>query len=292
MNVVSYLPSQQFSVTVVSIALAGGIILGAQYATNPRSGSAGLLAAAQTPPAGDWQANLDEVQATAPGLPPPPDQNAVNTLREAAKSSNITTSVARSLFINLSDASSQGMGSDIPTQEKLIADASAQIPPSAKTYYTAADMTLAAQTAATMRAWGNGVIKTFSNHPKANAADALVAVGKATDYADAAALAPLATISAAYAALASDLAMVPVPPTIAPLYIQLINNLSRMSDAAAEMKNVLDDPLRGLAGLQSFQTAGGEAARVLTTLAEQLRKGGILFNKDEPGAAWAVFISP
>lgn len=291
MSVASYLPSQQFSVIVVSIALAGGIILGAQYATAPKSDSTELLAALPAQPAGDWKANLDEVQATAPGLPPAPDQNAVNNLREAAKSSNVTTSVARSLFINLSDANSQGMGSDIPTQERLIADASSQVNLNAKTSYTPADMTPAAQTSATMRAWGNGTIKTFNNHPKANAADALLAVGKATDYADPSALAPLATISAAYAALASDLAAVPVPPTIAPLYLQLINNLSRMSDAATEMKKSLDDPLRGLAGLQTFQTAGTEAARVLTTLAEQLSKGGILFNKDEPGAAWSVFVS-
>ena len=291
MNVVSYLPSQQFSVTVVSIAAAGGLIIGAQYVTRP-AGSAELLAAAPAQPAGDWRESLDEVQATAPSLPPAPDQNAVNKLLEAAKSSNITTSVARSLFINLSAAGAQGMGSDIPTQEKLIADASSQISLNAKTSYAAADLSVAAQTAATMRAWGNGVIKTFNNHPKANAAGALLAVGKATDYADASALAELAAISAAYAALAADLAQVPVPPTMAPLHLQLINDLSRMSDAAAEMKKSLDDPLRGLSGLQTFQTAGTEAARVLTTLAEQLRKGGILFSKDEPGAAWSVFVSP
>lgn len=291
MNAGSYLPSSQFSVIVVSIALAGGLILGAQYITAPKNNSAALLTPTNTPPAGDWKSNLDAIQATAPGLPPAPDPDAVNALREAAKSSNVTTSVARSLFINLSDAGSQGMGGDIPTQEKLIADASAQINLTPKTAYTSADLTTTAQTSATMHAWGNAVIKTFNAHPAANGSNALLAVGKATDYTDASALAPLDAISSSYAALASDLAAVPVPSTMAPLYLQLINNLSRMSDGAAEMKKTLDDPLRGIAGLQAFQTAGAEASRVLTTMADQLRKGGILFTKDEPGAAWSVFVS-
>src|SRR3989344_8416117 len=121
MGFASYLPSSQFLTTVVSIVAAGGLILGAQYLTQPKNTAAELATAPEAVATDDWKASLAEVQATAPGLPEAPSENSVSTLLNAAKSSNITDTVARSLFINLSDASAQGLGSDIPTQDKLIA---------------------------------------------------------------------------------------------------------------------------------------------------------------------------
>lgn len=286
-----YLPSPRFSGIVVSIALAGGLIVGAQYLTSPKTASTSvLLTASGAPQTENWQASLDAIQAQAPGLPAAPDQTAVQAMLTAAQSSNVTNSIARSLFVNLGDAGAQGLGSDLPTQEKLIADATAQVQKNVSAAYTASNLTMISQTPTSLHEWGNGVMKTFLGNPRANNDEALLAIGRATDYGDASALAPLTAIGAAYAALADDLASTPVPSTVAPLYLQLLNNLSKMSVAAGEMKTVVDDPMRGLAGLQLFQTSGAEASRLLTTLAEQLRKSGILFSKDEPGAAWDVFL--
>ncbi len=291
MNVASYLPSSRFSTIVVSIALSGALILLAQYITAPKSSPAAVLSADQPTPAEDWQAALEAAQAGAPELPAAPSEDTIQALLKEAQSSNVTSSVARSLFINLSNANAQGLGNDIPTQEKLIADAAARVGSIESIQYKATDLNAVSQNAATMRTWGNAVMQTFRKHPKASNDDVLYAIGYATDYNDAATLKSLVGIGAEYTALAEDLANIPVPTTLVPLYLPLINNLSTMSVATGEMRMVLEDPMRGLSGLQSFQTAGTESARVLTTLAEQLRKGGILFSKDEPGTSWDVFVS-
>lgn len=286
-----YLPSSKFASIALSIGMAGALIVIAQYATRPAKSPADLLSGNQAQVVDDWKAALDEVQSSAPGLPSTPDEGAIQELLDAAQSSNVTSSVARSLFVNLTDAGTQGLGSDIPTQERLIADASARIGSIQARSYTAADLQIVAQTKDISRAWGNDIMSTFSRHPRANHGDTLYLIGYAMDYSDKGALESLRTISDAYAALAEDLSGIPVPSTYAPLYLQLINNLSQMSAAAAEMEHVLVDPLRALSGLQAFQTSGNEASRVLTTLADQFSKGGILFTKDEPGNLWNSFLS-
>jgi hypothetical protein len=54
---------------------------------------------------------------------------------------------------------------------------------------------------------------------------------------------------------------------------------------------VVNDPLRGLQGLQVYQSAAGISVKVFTNIAQALNKNGILFKKDEPGAAWAALLS-
>lgn len=292
MNLLQYLPSSQFSVIASSIAISGGLIIGAYYFTRPPAPPTLQENSVTASQNAEWQAALEKVQAEAPGLPEPPNPEEVAALRAAAKDSNVTSSVAKSLLVNLTEAGAQGLGSDIPTQEKLIADAAAQAQAnSSANLYTSSDLTIAGNSAQAAKTWGNGVMRIFAAHPGANDTEALYAIAYATDYQDAASVAKLSTISKGYAALAADLADLPVPSTYAPLYLNFINNMARMSGAAGDMKMVLEDPLRGLTGLQVFQSAAAEGARVLTTLADQLSKGGILFTKDEPGNTWNVLVS-
>lgn len=290
MPLLSYLPSSQFLGIVGSIALAGTLILGANYVANPPADTATVAAGATTTEV-DWKAALEEVQATAPGLPEAPSEDSVAQLLGAAQSPNVTDTVARSLFINLSDAAAQGLGSDIPTQEKLIADAQKRIPAAEGAVYTSADITVVPQNKDSLRTWGNSVMGILDAHPAASVDRVFAAMAAAFDRSDASALYPLEATAEAYGAITKELKALPVPQTLAPLHLQLVNNFARMAYACGEMQTAFSDPLRGLAGLQTYQAAGGEAARVLTALAEQLNKNGILFTKDEPGNTWNVFIS-
>src|SRR5262249_13209529 len=117
------------------------------------------------------------------------------------------------------------------------------------------------------------------------------AVGYTTDYNDVKRLAPVSGARMQYRALAEDLAAVPVPASIAPLYLTLINDLAAMGADTTHILAVLQDPLRGLAGLQRFNAAGSEASRVLTTIGGVFPKNGILFSADEPGVTWAAFLA-
>ena len=287
------LPSMHFSAIAGSIVLSGGLIVGAQYLTSPRGAPAQLA----TAPAGqlgtDWKAELDEIQAQAPGLPDAPSTDTVSSLLDAAKSANYTDTAARSLLINLANAQAQGLGSDIPTQEKLIAEATSLVPAATpKKVYTAQDVAVVPASKDAEKAYGNQIMLVLGRHTGATSQATLYAVAKATDNNDASALAPLQNIQGEYGALVEEIADVPTPATFVPLHVQILNSLALTAATFDDTRLVLTDPLRGLQGVQQYQLQLGAVGRVFTAVAQILDKNGILFNKDEPGAAWSVFIAP
>jgi len=293
MSVRQYLPSTQFITIVGALAISGGIVYAAQYITGRPQGAQLAATTSNVPSQEDWQKTLEEIQLNSGiSLPEAPDQALVSELVAGVQSNNLTDSVARSLFIKLTNAKAQGLGDDIPTQEELIAEANASIQAEASAkMYTKADLTSVAQNNDSLRTYGNKVMTTFALHPKASASTVLVAVGQAVDYNDAKYVSGLSAAQAEYMALADDLAALPVPSTLIPLHLQLVQDIARMWSAVGDLRVIVGDPLRGLAGLSNFQAAGDEATRVLTTIAGTLRKSGILFSKDEPGASWSAFVS-
>ncbi len=290
-----YLPSPKFVVMVGAIVLSGGLVVGAQYITHPPQDNSQLatdttdIEAAQT---ASWQQALQDVEAQS-GIKAPeaPNTDTVSSLLNAAQSSNLTTQVGRTLLINLSNANSQGLGQDTPTQDQLVAQATAQINATATSKtYTTADLVVVDQNMASLRAYGNDTMAVLKAHPDASAQNTYMAVGQASDTQNPASLTQLKAIGAAYKAMADGLAATPVPKTLAPLHLQLVNDITAIAAAYPDMETVLTDPLRGLAGVQRYVSLMGEAQRVLTSIAQQLNKDGILFSKDEPGATWSGFL--
>lgn len=295
MSVRKYLPSAQFATIVGALAISGGLVIAAQYVTNRPTGPTSLTTASDAPQQQDWQKTLDEIQASSGvTLPNAPDQATVDKLVAGVQSSNLTNSVARSLLIKLTDAKAQGLGDDIPTQNQLIADATASLQQqqqASTTVYNQSDLATVAQTKDSLRNYGNEVMRVFAAHDQAKTQPVLLAAGQAVDYNDNKYLSTLPAIQADYLALARDLAATPVPSTLVPLHLEVVNDLAAMGSAVGDMRSLVSDPLRGLMGLQSFESAGNEATRVLTTIADTFSKSGILFNKDEPGASWSAFVS-
>lgn len=296
MSLPQYLPSAKFTVMVGSLVLSGGLVVAAQYATRPSQATVQLAAdesAAQAAQAAQWQQTLEDVEAQS-GVTAPvaPSTDVVNAFLNAAQSTNLTTEVGRTLFVNLSDASAQGLGADAPTQDQLLAQATAQINAAASTTaYTAGDLTITAQTSASLKTYGNAVMAVLGNYPDASAQNTYMAVGTASDAQNPAALAQLATIGAAYGAIAKALVRTPVPQTLSPLQLQLANDYASMAATYPDMATVLTDPLRGLSAVQRYASLLDEAQRVLTSIAGALSKDGILFSNDEPGSAWSVLLS-
>ena len=288
-----YLPSAQFSLMAGSLLFSGGLVYAADYITSDRTQPAEVSSVAtdyikET----DWKSQLEEIQINAPQAPTAPDEATVNQLRASVQGSNLTQSLGKTLLINLTNAGAQGLGDDIPTQDKLVAQATAQLQAEQKvSLYVAADITTTPQTADSLHTYGNNVMRILVQHKTASAAQTLYDMGYATDYQNQKTLDSMTTIARDYAALAEDLANLSVPKGLAPLHLQLVNDFVYMSSVFPDMQSVLKDPLRGLAGLQVFQSKGGEASRVLTSIAQILSKNAILFNKDEAGAGWNVFLS-
>ena len=294
-----FLPSAQFALIVGSIAASGGLVLAAQYITGAPRGLPTTVSVVPVATTADltnvdpnWEQTLMAIQGQSPTAPVAAASSTVAGLLDAAKNPNVTTTVAQSLLVNLFNAKSQGLGSDIPTQNQIIAQATAQIQPSkgAPTYMQN-NLTLSDATPAALKAYGNAVMAVMLAHPTANYNDTIFALGYATDSGDPVQIAKLAAIQKDYYALAKDLAAVPVPPTLVPLHLQVINDLSAMADSYPDMEAAPTDPLRGVTGLQTYQSLTNETVRVFTNVAQELKQNGILFTKDEPGNAWNQLFS-
>ena len=297
MNIRRYLPSAQFVLIVLSFALSAGLVYGADRVTHRSAAPASVSVAPQggaPSDASNWEATLYAIQAqNASSSLAGPSKNSVETLLQAAQSPNLTDTVARTLFINLSNAKSQGLGDDIPTQDQLVASAMAQATAkNAATLYTTADLTVVLDSDASLRAYGNAVMQIFADHPEASQHDTFVAIGYAVDNNDETQLQKLPAIQAGYEAVVQALAAVPVPKTLSPLHLSVVNDFARVAQSYADMQLLLSDPLRGLVGLQTYQSSLDELGRVFTNIAESLNKDGILFSKDEPGSAWSAFLAP
>ncbi|HVZ76009.1 MAG TPA: hypothetical protein VG934_01920 [Candidatus Paceibacterota bacterium] len=297
MNIARYLPSTQFSLIVFSILAAGGLVLAAQYVTTPHPTAMPKITSSSTPtlpaPDANWQAALDAIQSqTGITAPAAPSGDTVNNLLTAAQSDNLTTTVGRTLLVNISAAKSQGLGSDIPTQDQLIAQASSQISVGADAHvYKISDLTTAPQTSDALKAYGNAVIAAISTHPSASYDATMKVVAQASDSGSSAPLSQLTAIGKDYQGLVKDLLAVPVPPTFAPFHLKVINDFSTMAASFTDMQAMIDDPLRGIAALQTYQSNNNEATRVFINIAQALNQQGILFNTSEPGAAWAQLLS-
>jgi hypothetical protein len=289
----AFLPSAQFTLIVGALAASAGLVFAADYVTGNSDAPAQIIAT-EAPAAqnADWQATLAEIQeASGATLPPPPPQEAYQSLIAAAQSDNLTQSAARTLFINLSNASAQGLGSDIPTQEQIIAAALNEFEGGATTRaFVAADLVQVTASEETQRSYGNAVMQALGNHPQASITETFRILGSAADYDNSTYFGQLGVIESGYRALAAELATIAVPTTLVPLHLAALNNLERIAGTFADMRATPTDPLRGLAGLHTFNTLTDETGRVFTTIAQQLQANAILFTEDEPGAAWSAFL--
>jgi len=278
-------------VIVGSLLVAGGTVAAAQYYISSQNAPSALLTAQTEAVQQAWEESLEDIQAQSGiGLPDAPDPNAVENIISQAQSNNLTDSIGRGIFARITTAGVQGLGDDVPTQDSIIAAASAQVNTSLNTAPAisiySVEPTLEAQ-----HTFGNQVISAMNRHPKANSNDTIGVLAKATDTRTAAPLAELATIGNEYKAMANELAAVPVPKTLAPLYQKIVSNFAAISLLYPAMAKVVSDPIQGLAALQQYQQLLSETAGIFTNIAQVLKNGGILFTKDEPGSAWDIFLS-
>jgi hypothetical protein len=293
MKLARYAPSGQFTVIALSLLISGGLVYAAERVTHPASSAAlAVEAGTNTSDADNWQAALYEIQAqNASTSLTTPNQQTVSQMLQAAQSGNITDSVGKTLLINLSNAKAQGLGDDIPTQDQIVAAAAAQIAASKPASYTVRDLTVVKDSNDSLKTYGNSVIQILTNHQDASEKATLLAVSTATDHNDPSQLKKLPAIAAAYKAILSELLATPVPQTLSPLHVAIINSYSVIVAAYPDMQVSLSDPLRGIVGLQTYEAQLDTLIRLYTNIAGNLNKDGILFSKSEPGSVWQSFLT-
>lgn len=286
-----YLPSTQFILIVGSLLLATGLVYAAQRITEPQT--AGNIGVANTPTdTSSWQDTLAAIQAqnASSSLPQPVSQSDINQILKEAQTANLTDTVGRTLLIELTNAQSQGLGNDTPTQQAILADATAQIPKSALVTYTQQDLTIVSSSNANLHAYGNEVMTIMQQYTGANSFAVLEAVGNAADNNDPKALQALPPLAKQYKTLAQALLKVPVPQTVVPLHLIIVNDFEGAAENIVGMETLLSDPLRGMISLNQFSSLISEENRVFTNIAQQFQGDGILFKSTEPGNVWNVFL--
>ncbi len=297
MNSRSYLPSPQFTLIAISVALSAGLVVAAEFFTQSPQPQA-QIAVDNSQAASDnsnWQAALYAIEAenasTSLAVPSP---DALDQLLQAAQSPNLTDTIGRTLLINISNAESQSLGDDIPTQDQIVAEAAAQAENAVATttVYGFSDLNIVPTSSDTLHAYGNAVIQTLSGYPNASEQATFLGLDEIVEGHETAASKGLAGIGAAYKAAAVALLAVPVPQTLAPLHLEVINNLLSTSATYADMETIGSDPVRGLEGFQTYESLMDNGANLFTNIAQELSSDGILFTKDEPGSAWSVFLNP
>lgn len=289
-----FLPSRQFILLVVSLALSGGLVFAADRVTHPGTAhiSVDTSPTAYKAATADWQGSLQAVQA-ASGISSPSgsDQATIEGLLEAAKSGNLTDSVSRSLFINLFNAKSQGLGDDIPTQEQLVKGAISQVDAIApKKTYTTADLNVAADSKDALHAYGNASMAIFTNNSNGEFAQTLAIMDAAMTANDSSKLKDLKPIQETYKTIATELAATLVPKTLVPFHLALVNDYSTMAATYEGMQTLISDPLGGLAAVQQYRTLAQHAGQMFINIAQTLDKNAIIFRTDEPGATWSLLL--
>lgn len=298
MNPRPYLPSAQFSFIVLSLLVASGLVYAAQTLTNPTSPAAIASAAPTTTSAAadhsGWEASLASIQAGegSSSLPAAPDENSIDALKQSAATSNLTETLGRTLLINLTNAQSQGMGGDTPTQNSIITDALNQIAlPSPNIIYTANDLSTVADSANSFRNYGDAVVSVLQKHPSASVGETLTIISAEIN-GDPSKLPQLELIAKEYRALAKDLAATPVPQSLAANHLQIMNDFEQMGETYPAMEAIQKDPAQGLLGLQQFNALQSDAQNMFINVAQAFNKNGILFNKkDDPQGLWASLLS-
>ncbi len=288
-----YLPSTQFSLIAISLFLSVGLVFAADHITKP-SGQGSLSVDTTRVPAaaGDWKASLETVQNNSGiSLPAAPDQNTVEALLQAAQSNNLTESVSRSLFVNLVNAKGQGLGSDIPTQDQIVAQALSQVPTTltAKTYF-AEDFTLTDNSSASLHAYGNAVMTILQKNSNQEYAKTLVIIDAITTKNDGTQLELLKPIQKTYERIADELAATPVPKMMAPFHLQVVNDFENIAATYDKFASLIGDPLSGIAAIQQYRTLTQDAGQMFINIAQTFDKNDILFNTSEPGATWAILL--
>jgi len=291
MSAQQYLPSRQFVVLLGALCVSVGLVYAAQLVTQPASLQKTVVVGNERQQ--DWRSSLGTIQAqSGVQIPSAPDESVTEALRTAAQTQNKTETIARTLLVNLGEARAQGLGSDIPTQDKIIAAAIEQARGEKPTpTYTLGQLKTVESTKESQRSYANALATVVTTHQHNQFLNTMVLIDIISSKQEPADVEKLKPIKAQYQAIVDALLKTPVPQTLAPFHLQLVNNFARIAKSYDAMALVLTDPVQGLSGIQTYQTLTNETVRVFINIAQAFTKGGILFTKDEPGASWAALLS-
>lgn len=201
----------------------------------------------------------DEVNANRNPLKPGPEDK-LTDLDETTKTKAIidvetdktkTGELSRELFSNYFAAKRLGLGIDVNTQQKIIAEtfSDKNFEPTYKTF-TIADVKVASES--DFEKYGNDLGLAFFAGKTDNTISEANIVLEALNESNAQALNKLDPIIAGYSAILTGLTQIYVPKELTGQHVQILNGVNRVITDIKSMKQILSDPLVGLGGVSAY----------------------------------------
>ncbi len=182
---------------------------------------------------------------------------------------NITESVSKDLFAKFMSLQSQGP-IDEQTQTALISDVISKIDPgSIPPRYSISDIAVIDTNPTTMRAYASGIANVLAVLQKNVPANASNDVGLR-----------------AYESAIESLHKLPAPSSLGITHVQLLNNFNASYQMMILLATYEKDPIKGLVALKSLQENTDNGVLLFKTIAAELKKNDIIFDKAESGYIW------
>lgn len=318
-NMREYLPSGQFVLVAGAIALSAALIVFVSWERRTEDGPSTLAVATASLPDtdgdgvkdweelirgtdienpdsdGDGTRDRDEIALGRDPLKPGPDDKMAPVIEGPPDFSlvidkdtdNLTKTLSQNLFASYIGTYAKDLQADPYTQERVALDVLSKVKVNLRgTVYTPENLVTVSDKSDNYRTFGNEVMRTIGRHRDASFADAAVALAQVVDYGKTEDVEGILAVGGSYRALAEDLADVPLPESLSSSYAAALTALSHTAGAFEDLAAIFDDPVRALAGLQTYQSYLAETTRLFTLIAKELDNKGILFKESEAGFAW------
>ncbi len=140
-----------------------------------------------------------------------------------------------------------------------------------------------------LRAYGNEVAVILKKHSLNNTEHELAIVQTALQNSDATKLDELTPLIFSYQNILADMLTTDVPDVLALEHVAFLNTLQEIVDSLYAMQDIFNDPLFGLARINTYIVTTQGISAYFKDIAKMLTESGVVFTNDEEGSFFYVF---
>lgn len=150
-------------------------------------------------------------------------------------------------------------------------------------------LAIVSATEESMRKYGNDVAIVVKKHSLNNTEHELVIVQSALQNGDVARLEELTPLIFSYQNILADLLVVEVPDVLALEHVAFLNTIQEIIDSLYAMQDIFNDPLYGLARINTYITVTQGVSKYFIGVADILTENGVVFSREEEGSFFYIF---
>jgi hypothetical protein len=131
--------------------------------------------------------------------------------------------------------------------------------------------------------YGENLGNIFRNNKSRDAKNELEIINQALTSKDASKMDELDSIIAVYDKTTNELIKMPVPKTFVKAHLDIVNGANAMVSALKEIKNIFNDPIKGLSALQLYQAGITTSSQALKATKDFIIQNKIIYKQGSGG---------